>query len=189
MNEQQRVLCARYRADALDQLGRLAPMIGALRAGPGDPELVTAVVRMLRLLAGDASLVGLRELAAALDAAEAPAAAAAWDALDEALAAIAREVEALEDGPVAVTPPSEPPRLRGAPPADELAELSDRLLELSTSYGRIAAALTAAVRDTPTPALRGLAEDAAATRRQLDDVVGAAWSLRRVAVEDELRRL
>jgi len=190
MNEQKRMLRARYRADALDQLGRLGSVISALRVGPPDPERVGEMVRVLHHLKGDASLVGLPEIAAALQGAEAPVAVAAWDELDEALAAITRDVEALDAAPAEIAPPGEPPRLpRAQLPADELAELSDRLLELSTAYGRITAALTAAVRDTPTPVLRGLAEDAAATRRQLDDVVGAAWSLRRVSVEDELRRL
>jgi two-component system chemotaxis sensor kinase CheA len=195
MNEQKRVLRTRYRADTLDQLGRLAPMIAKLRAGPVEAEHLGEVVRTLHLLKGDASLVGLPEIAAMLQGAELPVAAAAWDALDQTLAAIAREVEGLSespeaDDPDAVTPPAESPRLPRAPlPADELAELSDRLLELSTAYSRITAALTAAVRDTPTAALRGLAEEADAARRQLDDVVGAAWSLRRVSVEDELRRL
>ena len=193
MNEQKRVLRARYRADALDQLGRLVPALSELRAGRADPARIGEVVRVLHLLKGDASLVGLREIAAALQAAEVPVAAAAWGELDAALAAIARDVEALDEVPgeaAEVTPPCEPPRLRRADtPPDELAELSDRLLELSTAYGRITAALTAAVRDTPTPVLRGLAADADATRRQLDDVVGAAWSLRRVSVEEELRRL
>ena len=72
---------------------------------------------------------------------------------------------------------------------DVLDDLSDRLLELSTLYGRLAARLGQAVRETPTETLRIAVDDADAARRQLDDAVGAAWSLRLVPVEDTLRRL
>ncbi len=72
---------------------------------------------------------------------------------------------------------------------DVLDDLAERLLELSTQYGRLAARLGQAFREAPTETLRAAVDDADDARRQLDEVVGAAWSLRLVSVEDELRRL
>lgn len=70
-----------------------------------------------------------------------------------------------------------------------LDDLSERLLELSTAYSRLAVRLGQAIREAPSTSLRAAVDEADHARRQLDDVVGAAWSLRLVSVEDSLRAL
>jgi chemotaxis protein histidine kinase CheA len=146
----------------------------------------------LHLLKSDAALVGMTEIAAALHAAEERAGEAAWDALGAALDAIALELGREDDAPAQAAPgPIEPAARRRWVRRQTRAndELSDRLHELSTAYTRLTAGLVRAVRDAPIEALRDLAEDATAARRQLDEVLGAAWSLRLASVEDLLHRL
>jgi two-component system, chemotaxis family, sensor kinase CheA len=183
---------ALFRATALEQLGQLAQVIDELRRGAADPEAEGPIAPTLHLMKGDAALVGMVEIAAALHAAETRAAEAAWDALAAAVASIARDLER-GDGELVPDAPDlvEPAVLRGwvRLQTDAIDELSDRLLELSTAYNRLAAGLVRAVRDVPTEALRELAEDADAARRQLDEVIGAAWSLRLASVEDLLQRV
>jgi chemotaxis protein histidine kinase CheA len=70
-----------------------------------------------------------------------------------------------------------------------LDDLAERMLEVSTLYSRVGALLIQAARAAPNPTLRAAVDEADAARRQLDEAVGAAWSLRLVSVEDELRRL
>jgi chemotaxis protein histidine kinase CheA len=183
---------ALFRATALEQLGQLAQVIDELRRGAADPEAEGPIAPTLHLMKGDAALVGMVEIAAALHAAETRASEAAWDALAVAVASIARDLERGDGEPAPdAAELVEPAVLRGwvRLQTDAIDELSDRLLELSTAYNRLAAGLVRAVRDVPTEALRELAEDADAARRQLDDVIGAAWSLRLASVEDLLHRL
>ncbi|HSK01513.1 MAG TPA: response regulator, partial [Kofleriaceae bacterium] len=178
--------------------------VAELRGGDGRPEAARELGRALHTLKGDAALVGMPEISAALHAAEDRAAEGAWDALAEALDAIARELarEGGEPGPAGApaaapaAPPGTIPPPRPQPDerwvrlqARVIDELAERLLEVSAAYGKLGAGLVEAVRLAPTPALRVLAEEAEAARRQLDDAVGAAWALRLVSVEELLRRL
>src|SRR5262245_12588509 len=95
---------ALFRATALEQLGQLAQAIDGLRRGPADPEAEGAIAPTLHLMKGDAALVGMAEIAAALHAAETRAAEGAWDALAVAVAAIARDLERGDGEPAADAP-------------------------------------------------------------------------------------
>jgi len=189
MTERSRQLRAFFRATAVEQLAQLRQATDELRCGDGDPKAEGAIAPMLHLMKGDAALVGMMELAAALHAAEERASEAAWDAVAVALDAIARELgregDALAPDDAA---PVEPEVLRGwvRLQTDAIDELSDRLLELSTAYNRLAAGLVRSVQDAPAEALRELSDHADAARRQLDEVLGAAWSLRLASIEDLL---
>jgi two-component system, chemotaxis family, sensor kinase CheA len=191
MNEHNRRMRSLFRATALEQIARLLQTTDELRRGVADPEVELAIGPTLHLMKGDAALVGMREIAAALHAAESRAAEAAWDALAAALTDVARELGRGGDNELDAAAPDGPAVLRGwvRLQTDEIGELSDRLLELTTAYHRLAAGLVRAVRDAPTDALLELAEDADAARRQLDEVLGAAWSLRLASLEDLLHRL
>jgi CheY-like chemotaxis protein len=182
---------ALFRATALEQLARLAQTADELRRGVADPEAEIAVGPTLHLMKGDAALVGMRDIAASLHAAEGRAAEAAWDGLIEAMSDIARDLARGDEDELGAAAPEGPAVLRGwvRLQTDEIDELSDRLLDLSTAYHRLAAGLVRAVRDAPTDALLELAEDADAARRQLDEVLGAAWSLRLASLDDLLHRL
>jgi len=233
VTDKRRKLRARFRAAALQQLDQIRPTIDELGAGRGNPESVRTVGRVLHTLKGDASMVGLQAISDALHAAEDHAVAGAWGQLADVLAALARDLQRMNDDgllpepaptPAGAAPPpapaaatsagaAPPPAPAAAAPAaaapaaaprpssepvsrqrwihlqtDVLDDLSDRMLELSTLYGRLAARLSQAVREAPTATLRNAVDEADAARRQLDDVVGAAWSLRLVSVEDALRR-
>ena len=195
MSERGRKLRALFRATAIEQLAQIEPAIERLRRGALDPEAEAAIAPVLHLLKGDAALVGLMELAAALHAAEGRAAVAAWDALANAVTAIGRDllrVDGLLDEVVPEEPPEpEPEVTRGWAQlqTDAIDQLSQRLLELSNAYNRLAAGLVHALEDVPPEALRALSADADAARRQLDEVLGAAWSLRLTSVEDLLQRV
>jgi len=192
MSERSHQMRVVFRATALEQLARLAQAVDEVRRGTAAPDAAGEIAPALHLMKGDAALVGLMEIAAALHAAEARASEAAWDALAIGLAVIARDLERAGDEPAPeATEAVEPAVLRGwvRLQTDAIDELSDRLLELSTAYNRLAAGLVRAVRDAPTEALRELTEDADAARRQLDEVLGAAWSLRLASVEGLLHRL
>jgi len=181
-----------FRATALEQIARLSRTADELRRGAADPEVELAIGPTLHLMKGDAALVGMREIAAALHAAESCAAEAAWDGFSAALADVTRELGRGSDDELDVAaPPPDEPAVQGwvRLQTDEIDELSDRLLELTTAYHRLAAGLVRAVRDAPTNALLELTEDADAARRQLDDVLGAAWSLRLASLEDLLHRI
>jgi chemotaxis protein histidine kinase CheA len=112
MTERKRKLRARFRAAALEELARAAPVIAELRGGAGRPEAARELGRALHTLKGDAALVGMPEISAALHAAEDRAVEGTWDALAEALDAIARELAhdggepagAGAAGPAPVTP-------------------------------------------------------------------------------------
>lgn len=192
MNDRSRQMRALYRASAVEQMAQLARTVDELRHGTAGPSAGVQIETGLRLLTGDAALVGMMDIAGAMHAAEERAAEGAWDAVAAAVAAITRdlgrpEAEADADVPASV----EPAVLRGwvRLQSDAIDELSNRLLELSTAYNRLAAGLVRAVRDAPTEVLRGLADDADIARRQLDEVLGAAWSIRLASVEDLLQRL
>jgi len=304
VSDKRRKLRARYREAAIEQLAQLRPKIVDLAAGRGEPDAVRAIGRALHTLKGDGSLVGLQPISDALHLAEDLAEASSWNELMDALAAIARDLQRMDDdgrlptpegapapapvaapthapapvptpsastGPALPALPTLPGRAvpaasaaravhpapaaavpavhaapaaaahppsaaapsassanpaaaarsassglgiatavltpaaassAGASPVDPVArqrwihlqtevldDLSERLLELSTMYGRLAARLVQAAREAPTETLRIAVDDADAARRMLDDVVGAAWALRLVSVEDLLRRL
>ncbi len=189
MSERSRQLRALFRASAREQLAQLVRAIDELRRGEGDPRARGTIAPVLHLMKGDAALVGMMELAAELHAAEERASEAAWDPLAAALQAIARELGRGEDEAAAEeVAPVEPAVLRRwvRLQTDAIDELSDRLVELSTAYNRLAAGLVRSVHDAPTDALRELASHADAARRQLDEVLGAAWSLRLASIEDLL---
>jgi chemotaxis protein histidine kinase CheA len=310
MSEKRRKLRARFRESAVEQLAQLRPIITELGAGRGEADALRSIGRVLHTLKGDASLVGLQFVSDKLHIAEDLSEASSWSDLIEALAAISRDLQRMDDdgriptpegapaaapahapaaasapaaaaaaAPAAASTPAKPvmpplpgppgrpgtaapaavpaahaapaahvapaahaapaaapatpasaaspaapagaPRpapaglgtatamlsstptpSAGAPPIDPVArqrwihlqtevldDLSERLLELSTMYGRLAARLVQAAREAPTETLRIAVDDADAARRMLDDVVGAAWALRLVSVEDLLRRL
>jgi len=187
-------LRAQFRATALAQLAELEHAVGQLRQGPIDPEAEVAIAPALHLLKGDAAIVGLMELAAALHAAEGRAAEGAWDALAAALAAISRDLQrAGDDAALAAAAAGAAAAAEGRGPQppdepDEIDQLSQRLLELSTAYNRLATGLVRAVHDAPIEAIRDLSAEADAARRQLDEVLGAAWSLRQASIEGLLQR-
>src|SRR6185436_14869725 len=182
-----------YRASACQQLAQLGQTVEEARRGGADPETPGAVAQALHVLKGDAALVGMMEIAAALHAVQERAAEGAWDVVAVALTAVIRDLERPDEEPADAPAPA-PAEPSPSPSwvllqTDAIDELSNRLLELSTAYNRLAAGLVQAVRDAPNEALLGLAEDADVARRQLDEVLGAAWSLKLASVEDLLQRL
>ncbi len=190
MNERSRQLRALFRANAVEQLAHLSHAVDELRRGEGDPKSEGTIAPLLHVMKGDAALVGLLELAAALHAAEERAGEGAWAEVAAALGAIARELRRADDGAAAEASVDPAVRRRWVRmQTDAIDELSDRLLELSTAYHRLAAGLVRSVQDAPADALRELADNADAARRQLDEVLGAAWSLRLASIEDLLLRL
>jgi two-component system chemotaxis sensor kinase CheA/two-component system sensor histidine kinase and response regulator WspE len=189
MTERSRQLRAFFRATAVEQLAHLRKAVHELRRGDADAKAEGAIAPMLHLMKGDAALVGMMELAAALHAAEERACEGAWDTVSAALDAIARDL-GRQDDPRAPdgAAPVDPEVLRSwvRLQTDAIDELSDRLLELSTAYNRLAAGLVQSVQDAPAEAIRELADNADAARRQLDEVLGAAWSLRLASIDDLL---
>lgn len=191
MNERSRQLRALFRANAVEQLAHLSRAVDELRRGEGDPKSEGTIAPLLHVMKGDAALVGLLELAAALHAAEERAGEGAWAEVAAALGAIARELRRADDDGAPAEAAVDPAVRRRwvRMQTDAIDELSDRLLELSTAYHRLAAGLVRSVQDAPEGALRELADNADAARRQLDEVLGAAWSLRLASIEDLLLRL
>jgi chemotaxis protein histidine kinase CheA len=191
MNERSRQLRALFRANAVEQLAHLSHAVHDLRRGEGDSKSEGAIAPLLHVMMGDAALVGLMALAAGLHAAEEHAAAGAWDKVTAALGVVASELgRADDDGTPADASVDPAVRRRWVRmQTDAIDELSTRLLELSTAYHRLAAGLVRSVQDAPEGALRELADNADAARRQLDEVLGAAWSLRLASIEDLLLRI
>lgn len=213
MTERSRQLRALFRTTALEQLAQLTAAVGELCRGAGEGagegagdaaggisalEAEGTIAPQLHLMKGDAALVGMMEIAAALHAAEQRAAAAAWEPLAADLAEIARELGrdadrdadlAAEAAEAADAAPPEVLRQWMRLQTGAIDELSERLVELSTAYHRLAAGLVRAAQDAPIEALRELTDTSDAARRQLDEVLGAAWSLRLASIEDLLLSL